>query len=1010
MYQFSKRALASILCLIMTAVVTAPALLVGAADGQQAYAAKVLYTLDQNDLSGGQSASEALRASADGYRNVEVLGVTDNIFAYDEHYHNEYLDDSVEHVSQHTPIKFLTATDNDQGIKNITYKITSSNPNGFEKLDVSFIGRVDSWTGTSDYTGFLTVRCSENEPQGSFESDGYFDGFSDKRKITSTHKTEKLVNFGPQVERDNLTPDYYNFGETLTLTDEVKGKNEYYINFSFASEQALYTALADITFTEYIPVDYTDSEAFDRLVIANGDCTYNDNGSMQWQNANRAEVSDYIMGTNGVGGVKDEYLVKNVGSYNGHPHFQNHVDPSDESNSKYGFAPIMWFGWGFCEVTYKLRAPEGKTFQGLTFDYDGSVSLKENAGKSTATAITTFIGDSDTEMGVANRLMSYTDKDGNIVQNLGTDLDAFSVVIDNKSEVWVKLQIAGGDVTPHYSGAGVDFNYVDTYIQKMKITAAFNTEKVPQGTEITDDAYASKLLYSLNSSSLAGDNNKGAYSPISEEIAAAAANYNNVEVLGVSDDIIFSKRGLSNTNNAGLPESEQLLRLIASSGVRNITYKITSSNPDGFDELDISYIAGVNSADGSSYVAITGSDTAPVGNFCDEGYFQNFRDIKRITDTNLNYDSTSIESKDYYDYGDTLVLTDAVKGKSEYYVNFSFNSEDWEKAWISDISFSEKIKADFSNSDIYTTMTMVDMDYSGQPSRSWLGTDWDNGNTSGGSLIATPTENCEVVDIKKNLSFDGDGTTNWLAFIPDCNGNTWGSGSFVLKLTAPENSVFKGLNIDLDGKNTIDSCAGANLATSVSVGVSDEYEKYTVPSFYTFTTNTGIVKRFMSYTDKNSVVKKNTGDLSAFKVIGNNKNVMYVKITVGGGLSGWNYISKMKIDGIFAEESVIDNVEFSGKGAFPTDGTLKAIYKTAYPKTGEEMPKQLTFILAAYTTSNQLVSVKVLTVDNPEANKDYTVELTGLPENSNDYYAKAFVWSNMSEMNPVSNTFTLGKK
>ncbi len=74
-------------------------------------------------------------------------------------------------------------------------------------------------------------------------------------------------------------------------------------------------------------------------------------------------------------------------------------------------------------------------------------------------------------------------------------------------------------------------------------------------------------------------------------------------------------------------------------------------------------LPGVNSADGSSYVAITGSDTAPVGNFCDEGYFQNFRDIKRITDTNLNYDSTSIESKDYYDYGDTLVLTDAVKGK-----------------------------------------------------------------------------------------------------------------------------------------------------------------------------------------------------------------------------------------------------------------------------------------------------------------------------------------------------------
>lgn len=192
----------------------------------------------------------------------------------------------------------------------------------------------------------------------------------------------------------------------------------------------------------------------------------------------------------------------------------------------------------------------------------GSISLKDNAGKNAATAITTFIGDSDTEMGVANRLMSYTDKDGNIVQNLGTDLDTFSVSVDNKSEVWVKLQIAGGDVTPHYSGGSVDFNYVDTYIQKMKITAAFNTEKVPQGTEITDDAYASKLLYSLDSSSLAGDNNKGAYSSISEEIAASAANYNNVEVLGVSNDIIFSKRGLSNTNMPVCPSRNSFYALL----------------------------------------------------------------------------------------------------------------------------------------------------------------------------------------------------------------------------------------------------------------------------------------------------------------------------------------------------------------------------------------------------------------------------------------------------------------
>ncbi len=61
----------------------------------------------------------------------------------------------------------------------------------------------------------------------------------------------------------------------------------------------------------------------------------------------------------------------------------------------------MWFGWGFCEVTYKLRAPEGKTFRDLHLIMTAPFLLRKMPVKAQLRLSLLFIGDSDTEMGVA---------------------------------------------------------------------------------------------------------------------------------------------------------------------------------------------------------------------------------------------------------------------------------------------------------------------------------------------------------------------------------------------------------------------------------------------------------------------------------------------------------------------------------------------------------------------------------------------------------------------------------
>lgn len=1007
MYQFSRRVMTVVLCMVML-LAAMPALTFGQTGGTQEYASKVLYALDQADLVHTQDGTEAVRASADGYTNVEVLGTSDGIGVWQGLYYTggEYSGLGADHA----PVKFLTAglSGPDPSVKNITYKITSSNPNGFESLDVSFLGRAESQVEDGEPISFLAVQGSAAEPAGEYGTEGYFDSFQDLRRITDSQPGADTYSTG----REGETPDYFTFGETLTLTDEVKGKTEYYVNFSFCSENLFDTALTDISFAEAVPVAFSDSEQYEQVVIGNGDYSAKDNGNFLWANT---DLMKSIPGQLGLSAAYcdpytyfDEYTEQNIILVNGHPFF-DHVDPTDAT--KRGFSFVEVGNDGFASITYKLTAPTGKAFQGLIFDYDGNLVVRDTAATNTAASITTYIGDSPTELGVAKRLASYKDGDGN-VHNLGTDLDAFSVEVDNKEEIWVKLMIAGGELTDGF--------LTDNFIQKMTVTGVFESNRISQGEEITDPNYASKVLYTMDTSKFI--NGKPSYASVSEEIRNSAEGNSNVEVLGVSDEIASWVTDLGNPQTPGYTDSsERIASLMAQPGVKNITYKITSSNPDGFEELDISYYGSVEATTGSPYLAIQGSDQPPIGDFGSADYYATFGDIRRITDSTPGGAAPlPSQAKDYHDYGETLILTDEVKGKKEYYINVSFDSDVMGAARISELAFAEKVPVDFSDTDRYSTITLTNMDYTGVTDSNFIGTMWQNGmigidNPGSAANIVANNEYTQLVDVKRWLMFLGEGS-RYLSFPGTAGANgeytNWTGGSYVIKLTAPEGKIFKGLDIDLKGKNTIDACIGPNMGTSVTVSVGDAYADYNGGDAGQFKSSLGTAKRFYSYTNAQGVVEKNVGDLTPFKVALNNQEEVYVKIALGGGLDGWNYLSGMKIDGIFADKSVVAGVEFSGKGAFPTDGNLTAQYQLGTPDEGEAMPAELTFILAVYeresTGTQKLIAVKTQTVENPAENTSYSIEMTGLPQDNNNCYAKAFVWSDLATMQPIGSVYRLG--
>lgn len=1012
MYHFSRRVLTVVLCVAL--LLTAMPMAAVQAAGAQEYASKVLYALDESALreAVGQYADQfggrnRLAESTADYPNVELLGNTPGIRAWNDKYYNT---GEVNSPDNHKDMMFLTAGSPggaEAGVKNITYKITSSNPAGFTALDISFLGRVESMGGD----GFLAVQGSDTAPTGEFDTEDYFNGFTDLRTITDSTpgKPFEGTHVPPAIARENETTDYYSYGETLTLTDEVEGKRDYYVNFSFVSEHLMYTMLGDISFTEQIPVAYSDSKQYEQVVM--GSNTFTGIKDRQpWWSPNLHEHLPNALG------IPYESYDQTTLVVNGYPGYRS-VDLEDTSKSNNGFAPAG--SWDFASITYQLLAPEGKTFDGLIFEYDGKLSVSEEDNRYTSVAVTTYVGDSPTEMGVAKRLASYTDAKGTPHNLEASDWAPFSVEGNGKSEIWIRVMLTGGEVITN----GVDSYALDAYLKSTKLTAVFENKTVPTGEEITDENYASNLLYTLDTGSFAQAGPIG--TDVSANIRTSAQGQGNVEVLDASDAIVTGSAVLGYAD--GLPTAENIVVLTAAGGEkRNITYKITSSNPDGFEELDISYIGGVSSQNGSSYLAIQGSDTAPTGEFGSAEYLSGFGDIRRITDSTPGEATPyPYAPKDYHDYGETLVLTDAVEGRQEYYINFQFSSEEafgtW-GAWLSEIAFVEKVPVDFSDTNRYSPVTLANMDYTGNTmDRNWRGHIWQESLEKGETPTPMPeivpnTENCKLVDVRRNLMFQGDdpdGTPTaptWLGFADNAERSTWTTGAFVMKLTAPEGKVFKGLVIDLGGQNTIEACAGKNMATSITVSAGDAYERYTVDTA-AYNTSLGAVKRFISYTDSQAMVPKNTGKLTPFKVVGNNKKEMYVKIAIGGGEKGWNKLTSMKIDGIFAEESVIDSIDFNGKGAFPTDGTLTAVYRTGAPKEGEQMPEELTFILSVYKKESdgtrRLIAVKTLTEENPEQNTAYTVELTGLPQDSNDYCAKAFVWSGLSGMVPIGSVYTL---
>ena len=107
-------------------------------------------------------------------------------------------------------------------------------------------------------------------------------------------------------------------------------------------------------------------------------------------------------------------------------------------------------------------------------------------------------------------------------------------------------------------------------------------------------------------------------------------------------------------------------------------------------------------------------------------YYANFGDIYRITDSTPTPDAGNVtippsQAKDYHDYGETLILTDEVKGKKEYYINVSFNSDFMGAARISELAFAEKVPVDFSDTERYSTVNLTNMSYTGVTDTSFIG-------------------------------------------------------------------------------------------------------------------------------------------------------------------------------------------------------------------------------------------------------------------------------------------------
>ena len=271
MYQLSRRILTIMLVVSMVLGCTA-AVSFAEASGSQKYAAKVLYALDPEDLTHTQYAADAVRSSAEDYPNVEVLGVSDGIAAWNTKY---YYGGESGGITDHGDIvRSLTAglEGPDPTVKNITYKVTSSNPNGFEELNISFRGFAESAGVSGEPSGFLAVQGADTAPTGEFDAEGYSNNFTDIKRITDSEPESSRSN---NMGRDNANPDWYSYGETLTLTNEVKGKSVYYVNFSFLSEALLTTGLADISIAEKVPVDYYNEEEYTLVEMANGDCSGN---------------------------------------------------------------------------------------------------------------------------------------------------------------------------------------------------------------------------------------------------------------------------------------------------------------------------------------------------------------------------------------------------------------------------------------------------------------------------------------------------------------------------------------------------------------------------------------------------------------------------------------------------------------------------------------------------------------------------------------------------------------
>lgn len=291
--------------------------------------------------------TDSLRTHSDKFANVEVVEVGND---------REDADClTVRHwprgTDPHTPaIKQLTTPAQGDGAY-VTYKIASTRPDGFEALRMSFRARgiMDSYVKVY---GSDKLSDLQGGPLG-----------TDTTQIDSQYLLKDYVGdpdvFGggmanPQTDNCAVASDW---GETITLTEQVAGKRVYFVKFLLKNDSDTWGSVGDISFSEKVEDTLSDKIGSAYTTQTLLDANY--------KNIQTGEGQDLDLGLLQVGDTENGQTVAEEGEL-----IKIFATPGDGESG----ALSQYTDDGSSSIVYKFTVPEaqqGKLFKGLKVTMDG---------------------------------------------------------------------------------------------------------------------------------------------------------------------------------------------------------------------------------------------------------------------------------------------------------------------------------------------------------------------------------------------------------------------------------------------------------------------------------------------------------------------------------------------------------------------------------------------------------------------------------------------------------------